>query len=81
MIIQCIFETADGMTGHDTIEAEKIPMQINRPCKGWRKLDLKHLKRAKASDPVTPSEKSIPVRVYEFTRSDRGVYYYREVLR
>lgn len=76
MKLHCVFETADGCTGQQVIEADRIPTQIERPCSGWRKLDLKHAKKSKQADAT-----GIKVRVYEFTRSDAGTFYYREVLR
>lgn len=76
MRLHCVFETADGCVAQQVIEADRIPTQIERSCNGWRKLDLKHAKKSKQADAT-----GIKVRVYEFTRSDAGTFYYREVLR
>lgn len=76
MRLHCVFITADDCRAQQVIEVEKIPTQLIRPCKGWRKLDLKHGKNGKPADAASMKD-----RVYEFTRSEAGTFYYREVLR
>ena len=78
MRLHCVFETADGCTGREVIEADKIPMQIIRHCKGWRKWELK-----KHWNPKTESgaDITVPTRLYEYTKNEAGTFYYREVLR
>lgn len=78
MRLHCVFETADGCVAQQVIEAEKIPMQIKRPCNGWRKWELK-----KHWNPKTEmgADITVPTRLYEYHRSDAGTIYYREVLR
>lgn len=81
MRLHCVFETADGCVAQEVFEAKTIPMQIKRPCKGWRKWEVKKHWNAKEGEAGAGTGSVIPDRLYEFTRSDAGTFYYREVLR